>query len=210
MSLVRILNETENTVTISREDWLKLQEQLEDAKDQAAIAERRAHERRVGRATARRNYLTAHEAIRLLNGESPVRIWRQKRHLSQRALAAEAGIGSSYLAEIETNRKAGSDRALRKLAAALNVSSAELDIRRYRTRDLAYGPVILRSSPISSGVSPGNRTAWADRMDFPTVGDALDFAREEWASLRARSPRITDVDNWPIYDAEELFREIEE
>jgi hypothetical protein len=37
----------------------------------------------------------------------------------------------------------------------------------------------------------------------------LDFVREQWNSLRARAPWIADANHWPIYDAEELIREIE-
>jgi len=58
---------------------------------------------------------------RLLAGESPVRIWREQRGLSARALAAKAGVDPAYLSQIETGRKPGSVRALKKLAAALAV-----------------------------------------------------------------------------------------
>ena len=210
MSSVRILRETEDTVTISRDDWQRVQEELEDAQDRAAIAERRAREHVVGKMAARADYLTAAEAMRLLNGESPVKVWREKRGFSQRALAAQAGIAASYLAEIETGRKAGRGDSLRKLAPVLRVPSEDLDSRRYRTRDPHYGPVVLRLSPVSAGVSPGHRGAWADRQEFPTLQDALDFAGEERDSLRTRAPWITDLDHWPIYNAEELVREIEE
>lgn len=209
MSSVRILGETEDTVTISRNDWQRLQQQLDDAQDRAAVAERRAHERRIGKEAARRDYLTAQEAIRLLAGESPVKVWREKRGVSQRALAAEAGIGNGYLAEIETNRKPGSDDALCKLAAVLHVPPAELDVRRYRTRDPEYGPVVLRGSPASAGVSPPNRGAWGLPMPFDTLQDALDFVREQWSALRARAPRITDGNYWPIYNAEDLVQQME-
>ena len=37
MSSIRILGETEDTVTISRDDWQRLQQQLDDAQDRAAI-----------------------------------------------------------------------------------------------------------------------------------------------------------------------------
>ena len=209
MSSVRILGETEDTVTISRNDWQRLQQQLDDAQDRAAVAERRAHERRIGREAARLDYLTADEAIRLLGGDSPVKVWREKRGMSQRALATEAGIGNGYLAEIETNRKPGSDDALRKLAAVLQVPPEELDVRRYRTRDPEYGPVVLRGSAASAGVSIPNRGAWGLPMDFPKLQDALAFVREQWSALRARAPWITDVNYWPIYSAEDLIREME-
>lgn len=209
MNSVRILCETKDTVTISRDDWQRLQEHLEDAEDRAAVGERRAHESRIGKEAARRDYLTATEAMRLLNGESPVKVWREKRGLSQRKLASAAAVACSYLAEIERHRKPGSDDAYRKLAAVLRVPPEDLDGRRYRTRDPGYGPVVLRSSPAPAGVSAGNRGAWIDRMPFPTLGEALDFVREQWSLLRADAPWIADADHRPIYDAADLIREID-
>lgn len=209
MSTIRIVTESKDTVTISRDDWESLQHELEDLQDCAAVAERRAYERQMGKEHARRDYLTGDEAIRLLNGESPLKVWREKRGLPQRALATTANIARGYLAEIESGRKPGSDDAFRRLAAVLRVPSDELRSRRYRMRDPDHGPVLLSLNPASAGVSPGNRGAWGDRMDFRTLRDALDFVREEWSSLRARAPSIADVDHWPIYSGEDLIREIE-
>ncbi len=210
MSTIRIIAESKDTVTVSRDDWESLQLELESLQDCAAVAERRAYERQVGKDNARRDYLTGDEAIRLLNGENPLKVWREKRGLSQRALAAATDIGNSYLAEIETNRKPGSGDAYRKLGAVLHVPPEELDARRYRMRDPQYGPVVLCGNPASAAVSPGNRGAWGLPMeDFPTLQDALDFVREQWNSLRARAPWIADANHWPIYDAGELIREIE-
>jgi transcriptional regulator with XRE-family HTH domain len=62
--------------------------------------------------------LTAEEARRLIDGENPVKIWRGKRGLSQRALAAEAKLSSSYLAELETGRKTGSMQTRRNSPAS--------------------------------------------------------------------------------------------
>jgi ribosome-binding protein aMBF1 (putative translation factor) len=132
MSAIKILTETENTVTVSREDWLELLAALDDAEDRAAVVERSAKERTIGKETLRRSYLTAAEAARLLDGENPVKVWREKQGLSQRALATEAKIGNSYLAEIEAGRKPGSDAAYRKLAAVLGVSPDDLDLRQWR------------------------------------------------------------------------------
>lgn len=210
MSIVKILNETEDTVTISRDDWQRLQDQLEDAGDRSAIAKRRAHEQTLGSAAARRSYLTADETLRLLNGVSPLKVWREKRGLSQRALAKSVGVASSYLAEIETHRKPGSGDAYRKLAAALQVPPDELDARRYRTRDPRYGRVRVRLTPALASMSAGSRGIWADLQEFDTLQDALTFVRDAWPSLRLRAPWIADEKNWPIYDSEELAREIEE
>ena len=126
MNGVKILSETPETVTVSRGDWTQLLSQLEDALDRAAVVERRRHEERKGKLAARRDYLTANEARRLLEGESPVKVWREKRGRSQRELAAAAGVAAGNLADIETRRKPGSVLAVAKLAKALQVSIEDL------------------------------------------------------------------------------------
>jgi ribosome-binding protein aMBF1 (putative translation factor) len=46
--------------------------------------------------------MTGDALRRILDDESPVKVWREKRGLSQRALAEQAGVSPSSLAEIET------------------------------------------------------------------------------------------------------------
>ncbi|HYB57496.1 MAG TPA: helix-turn-helix transcriptional regulator, partial [Alphaproteobacteria bacterium] len=94
--------------------------------DRAAVRAHSTYEDRVGWPAARQNYLSRPEAQRLLDGESPVRVWREKRGLSQRALAAAAQISPSYLAEIEIGRKPGSKNALLAVASVLEVLFEEL------------------------------------------------------------------------------------
>ncbi len=126
MNAVKILSETRDTVTVSRGDWTELLSELEDAQDRAAVAERRRHEAATGKEAARRDYLTAREARRLLDAESPVKVWREKRGRSQRELARAAGVSAGYLADIETGRKPGSAAALARLAKALRVQIENL------------------------------------------------------------------------------------
>jgi DNA-binding XRE family transcriptional regulator len=130
MNGVKILSETPDTVTVSRGDWTQLLSELEDAVDRAAVVERRGQEAAKGRQGVRRNYLTAQEARRLLDGESPVKVWREKRGRSQRELAAVAGVSAGYLADIETGRKPGSVVALASLAKALHVQIDDLIVSR--------------------------------------------------------------------------------
>jgi ribosome-binding protein aMBF1 (putative translation factor) len=113
--------ETNSTVTLRKRDWRALIAWLEDLEDSAAIAEMRAHEAKVGKEVARRDYLTGDEVRRILEDESPVKVWREKRGLSQRELAEKAEISASYLAEIETGKKPGSAEALRKLSRVLAI-----------------------------------------------------------------------------------------
>lgn len=66
-------------------------------------------------------------ARRLLSGtEHPLRIWREHRGLTQEALAAQAGVGKSYLSQIEAGKKTGSARILRTLAQILRVDMDDL------------------------------------------------------------------------------------
>ncbi|HSK38964.1 MAG TPA: helix-turn-helix transcriptional regulator, partial [Arenibaculum sp.] len=62
------------------------------------------------------------QAKRIMDGENPVRVWREYRGLSLRGLAAKAGIGPSYLSEIERAEKPGSVDACKALADALDTS----------------------------------------------------------------------------------------
>jgi transcriptional regulator with XRE-family HTH domain len=120
--LPKPIRESEDTVTLSRSDWNTLIELLEDAEDAAAVIARKSRENSVGVQVERRNYLTGDELRRLLNWDaSPVRIWREKRSLTQRELASKAGVSHSYLAEIETGQKPGSADALLALARELDV-----------------------------------------------------------------------------------------
>ena len=127
MNQIIPVNETEDSVTITRSDWEHLLDRLEDAEDLAAVRAMRADETSVGGyQAAKRNYFTIDEAKRLLAGERAVRVWRQKRGLTQRALAAASGIPPGYLSEIETGKKPGSIAAYRALSKALEVSIEDL------------------------------------------------------------------------------------
>jgi DNA-binding XRE family transcriptional regulator len=104
-------------VSLQRAEYETLLNELENAEDRIAVLEH---------ALAARNGtlpepLTIEEADRLINGENPVRIWREKRGHTQSGLAAAAGISKTLLSEIENNTKTGSVETLRKLAHELKV-----------------------------------------------------------------------------------------
>ncbi|MBW7922298.1 MAG: helix-turn-helix transcriptional regulator [Rubellimicrobium sp.] len=63
---------------------------------------------------------------RILDGESPVRVYRDFRGLTQQALAAASGVNRVYIAEIEAGKKPGSAAALKNLARALGVGVDDL------------------------------------------------------------------------------------
>lgn len=99
-----------------------LREALEDAADEATLLRLRA-------ANAGDEPMPATFFDRVLDGESPVRVWREFRGLKARELAEAAGVSAAYLSDIETNRKPGSARALRRLAEALRVDMDELVVQ---------------------------------------------------------------------------------
>jgi DNA-binding XRE family transcriptional regulator len=97
-------------------DYERLLELAEDRGD--ALAAAAAEQRRKGG----EEYLPAAMADRLLTGESPLRVWRSFRGLTQSNLSAAAGISHNFLSELEAGKRRGAPVVWRKLAGALNVS----------------------------------------------------------------------------------------
>jgi DNA-binding XRE family transcriptional regulator len=58
----------------------------------------------------------------ILDGESPIRVWREYRGLSQNQVAEQAGISVSYLSQIESGRRKGRTAVLAALARVLGVT----------------------------------------------------------------------------------------
>ena len=58
----------------------------------------------------------------LLDGENPIRVWREYRGLTQQQVAAEAGISKPYLSQLESGQRKGTTEVLAAVAKALNVS----------------------------------------------------------------------------------------
>ena len=70
--------------------------------------------------------IPAEYAKRLIVGESPVRVWREFRGLTQMALYETSGVNRVQIADIEAGRKSGSVETIRKLADALGVAMDDL------------------------------------------------------------------------------------
>ena len=58
----------------------------------------------------------------LLDGENPVKVWREYRGFTQQQLAEAAGISTTYLSQIETNKRAGTTEVLAAIAKALKLT----------------------------------------------------------------------------------------
>ena len=62
----------------------------------------------------------------ILDGEHPIRVWREYRQLTQRQLAAAAGISTPYLSQLESGKRAGKTEVLAAIAQALNVTLEDI------------------------------------------------------------------------------------
>jgi len=58
----------------------------------------------------------------ILDGENPIRVWREHRGLTQQQLADAANISTPYLSQIESGKRKGSTGVLRAIAKALDLS----------------------------------------------------------------------------------------
>ena len=70
--------------------------------------------------------IPAEFADRILEGENPVRVWREFRKLTIKALAASAGISAPYLSQIEGGGREGTVTTMKALADALGVTIDDL------------------------------------------------------------------------------------
>ena len=110
-----------DTVTIPRAEYERLCALEEEFADiQAALTV----EARI--ASGEEELIPAQVVDRLIDRESPLRVWREYHALSQSALARASGVNRVQIVEIEAGRNSGSVHTLRKLADALRVTVDDL------------------------------------------------------------------------------------
>jgi DNA-binding XRE family transcriptional regulator len=62
----------------------------------------------------------------LLDGENPLRVWREYRKLTQQQVAEAAGISKPYLSQLESGQRKGTTEVLQAVSKVLNVSLDDL------------------------------------------------------------------------------------
>lgn len=62
----------------------------------------------------------------ILDGENPIKAWREYRGLSQQETAQKAGISVPYLSQLEKNKRKGSLNVLTAIARVLSVSLEQI------------------------------------------------------------------------------------
>lgn len=58
---------------------------------------------------------------RILDGEHPVKVWREYRGMTQVQLSETTGLSTPYISQIETGKRTGTLESLQAIAGALNV-----------------------------------------------------------------------------------------
>ncbi|WP_075996051.1 helix-turn-helix transcriptional regulator [Salaquimonas pukyongi] len=108
-------------VTISKEEYDRL---LEAAQ---TLADLQAYDRTMAALdSGEEELIPAETANRILNGESPLAVFREWRGYNQSSLAKASGVNRVQIADIEAGRSSGSVATLKKLADALQVSIDDL------------------------------------------------------------------------------------
>jgi len=115
-----------DTVTLTRAEYEAILDRVEDAEDAAAVAEHRALVAAHGEEAIYADSLPMPLVSRMLQGEHPLRVWREHRGLTGKQLAAASGVPQGYISEIESRKKPGSLNAMVKLAQALALKIDDL------------------------------------------------------------------------------------
>jgi len=110
---------------VTREEFEKLNakvaaliEDMEDMQDEREFVRRKREGHGAG--------LPVAFALRTMAGENRVRVWRDYRKLSGKALAEKAGISAAYLTQIERSVRAGTTETMQRLAAGLDCGIEDL------------------------------------------------------------------------------------
>jgi DNA-binding XRE family transcriptional regulator len=121
MRIETITRKGKEFVVIPVEDFQKLMDNAE------MLADVKAYDAAKGRLERGEDELVPLEIIeRRLNGETPLKIWRGYRRLTQQQLARKTKVSRALIAAIETRRKVGSVTTWKKLGAALDVGWEQL------------------------------------------------------------------------------------
>ncbi len=122
MNVQKIISPSgDRMVLLTEYDYLCLLDAADDRSDLEAVAKFRSN-----LASSEEELIPSSIVDRMLGGENLVRVWREYRGLSVKALAEAANIAPAYLSQLETGKREGTVKTLSSLAAALNVKMDDL------------------------------------------------------------------------------------
>lgn len=115
------MNDMNETITIDKTEYNRLVDLSEHALDAVAI-----HAFKTKLVAGEEELIPAVFANRMIDGESPLQVYRDYRGLTQTALAKSSGVNRVQIADIEAGRNKGSVTTLQKLSTALGVMIDDL------------------------------------------------------------------------------------
>lgn len=121
MGIQYIDTESGRLVVLPEADYKRLIESSADAEAGAVID---AFRRTL--AAGEEELLPSDIAKRLIDGENPVRVWRQHRGMTTAGLAKAAGLSQAFVSQIETGKREGSIGAMKAIAEALSATLDDL------------------------------------------------------------------------------------
>jgi DNA-binding XRE family transcriptional regulator len=65
----------------------------------------------------------------ILDGDNPIKVWREYRGITQQQLAEAVGISTPYLSQIENQKRTGTTEVLKAIAKALKVTLDDIVIQ---------------------------------------------------------------------------------
>jgi hypothetical protein len=122
VNAIKPINETTETVTLSRADFEALLEETEDAEDRATVLKDCLLDMKPEQS---RYLLTLAETMRIIDGEHPIKVWQEKRGISTTQAANALGLRDADYLAIEAGGPATSS-LLYKLSKVFDVLPDQL------------------------------------------------------------------------------------
>lgn len=152
----------EELALLPKPNYEKLLEALEDYEDLKASRDFRAK-----LSSGEEELIPAEYVDRMLDGESKIKVWRDFRGMSAKALADAADIDTSTLRQLERGSIEGSYEAIQKIAEALSVNVNDLV---YKELDMTR-PTYLTGPDVRKryGVTAQTLIKWSrdETLGFP-------------------------------------------
>jgi DNA-binding XRE family transcriptional regulator len=90
------------------------------------LADIRAYDEAKAQGQTDQELIPSRVVYALLEGDNPLRVWREYRGLTQQQLADQAAISKPYLSQLESGKRNGTTEVLQALAQALKVSLEDI------------------------------------------------------------------------------------
>lgn len=117
MTLKYIQKEGKKYALLPEKEFKQLLDRLEELEDLQSIKEARS---------SNEEHFPSDVVFRILDGEQPIKVFREYRQMTQEELATKAKISRNYVSMLEAGKRQGTKKMLTALAKALDVSLEDI------------------------------------------------------------------------------------